>query len=154
MAKTAPSFNLPDQNGTMRSLSEYRGRWVVVYFYPHDWSPNCTKEACSFRDEYQIISQFGDAEVIGINQGSVKSHKRFADRNKLNFPLLSDKDHEIAKQYGAWRTRPAKYYDVPFGTRRNTYIINPQGKIVKSYIKVDPNKHAEEVINDLQKLQK
>lgn len=153
MKKPAPDFQLTDQHGTTRSLKDYRGRWVVLYFYPHDRSLNCTKEACNFRDEYRIISQFGNAEIIGVNPGSVQQHKKFTDRHRLNFPVLSDAGHKIAEAYGAWRSNPVTFYDRPFGTRRNTYIINPKGEIVKVYQKVDPNSHAEEVIRDLQDLQ-
>jgi len=153
MQKNAHDFNLPDQDGIARSLNDYKGRWLVLYFYPHDRSLNCTKEACNFRDEYRIISQFGDAEIIGVNPGSVEQHKKFTERHHLNFPVLSDEGHKVATVYGAWRTTPVKFYDRTFGTRRNTYIINPKGKIVKTYLSVDPNNHAEEVIRDLQALQ-
>lgn len=151
--KSAPEFCLADQTGEKRSLKEYLGRWVVVYFYPHDNSLNCTKEACNFRDEYKIISQFGDAEIIGINQGSVASHKKFAERNNLDFPILSDPKHKVTSDYGAWRSNKPKLVDTFFGTRRNTYIINPKGVIVKMFESVDPNNHAQEVISALQKLQ-
>ena len=137
----------------MRSLSDYIGRWVVVYFYPRDNSLNCTKEACNFRDEYRIISQFGNADIIGINHASAASHKKFSDRHHLNFPILSDSGHKVTSAYGAWRSNAPKIYDLTFGTRRNTYIVNPEGYIVKSYLSVSPNNHAEEVIADLQLLQ-
>jgi peroxiredoxin Q/BCP len=152
--KKAPAFSLQDQDGVTRSLKDYLGGWVVVYFYPNDHSLNCTKEACNFRDEYRITSQFGNATIIGINKGSVESHKRFAERHHLNFPILSDPDHKVTSAYGAWRTTPVKFYDRPFGTRRNTYLVNPEGRIAKSYLGVNPNDHAQEVINDLQDLQK
>jgi peroxiredoxin Q/BCP len=152
--KRAPAFSLQDQDGVRHALKDYKGRWVVVYFYPNDNSLNCTKEACNFRDEYRIISQFGDAAVIGINKGSVESHQRFAARHHLNFPILSDPGHKVTSAYGAWRSNPVKFYDRPFGTRRNTYLINPEGHIVKTYLSVDPNNHAQEVISDLQALQK
>ncbi len=151
--KKAPDFSLPDQNGVKRSLADYKGRWVVLYFYPHDRSLNCTKEACNFRDEYRAITQFGNAEVIGVNRASVESHKRFSERHHLNFPILSDVGHKVTGAFGAWRAGKAKLYDRPFGTRRNTYIINPAGEIVKTYCSVDPNSHAEQVISDLQALQ-
>jgi peroxiredoxin Q/BCP len=151
--RLAPNFSLPDQNGVTKSLADYLGRWIVLYFYPHDKSLNCTREACNFRDEYRIISQFGDAEIIGINKGSVESHQRFAKKHHLNFTILSDAGHKVTSAYGAWRSSPAKLYDRPFGTRRNTYLINPAGEIVKTYLNVDPNKHAEQVISDLQILQ-
>jgi peroxiredoxin Q/BCP len=153
-SERAPDFSLQDQGGTTRSLKDYRGRWVVVYFYPNDNSLNCTREACNFRDEYRIIAQFGGAEVIGINKGSVDSHKKFADRHHLNFPILSDPDHVTTSAYGAWRAGPVKLHDKLFGTRRNTYLVDPKGNIVKKYFNVNPNDHAQEVINDLQELQK
>jgi peroxiredoxin Q/BCP len=154
--KKAPDFELPDQDGVLRKLSDYHGRWIVLYFYPRDDSLGCTAEACNFRDEYRIIAQFGSAEVIGINRGSVKSHKRFTENHHLNFPILSDKGHKITKTYGAWRVgfEKARILDKPFGTRRNTYLINPEGFIAKSYISVNPDTHATEVITDLQTLQK
>ena len=152
--KKAPDFQLSDQNGVIRSLGDYKGRWVVVYFYPKDSSLNCTREACNFRDEYRVISQFGNAEVIGINRASVNRHKKFADKHKLNFPILSDAGHKVTSAFGAWRTGVVNYWpDKPFGTRRNTYIVDPDGFIVKSYTNVDPMTHAEQVINDLQDLQ-
>lgn len=151
--KPAPAFTLPDQDGETRSLKDYLGRWVVVYFYPHDNSLNCTKESCNFRDEYRIISQFGDAEIIGINHASVKSHKKFAERNKLDFPILSDKGHVVTSAYNSWRSNKPALIDNLFGTRRNTYLINPKGIIEKIYLSVDPHNHAHEVIADLQALQ-
>lgn len=153
MPLQAPDFTLPDQDGNTRSLAEFLGNWLVLYFYPSDNSLNCTKEACNFRDEYRIISQFGNAKIVGINKGSIDSHKAFSGRHHLNFPILSDQKHKVASDYGAWRSGPVKFYDRPFGTRRNTYLINPAGQIVKTYTKVDPNNHAEEVIADLQAFQ-
>ena len=154
MKKRAPDFNLPDQNGVMRSLNDYKGRWLVLYFYPKNSSLNCTREACHFRDEYRVISQFGDADVIGVNKSSIQSHKRFSERNQLNFPILSDVGHKVTSAFGAWRTGNANIWlDKPFGTRRNTYLIDPKGYIVKSYLGIDPMTHAEQVISDLQLLQ-
>jgi peroxiredoxin Q/BCP len=147
MDKPAPDFSLPDQDGKIRSLSDYKGRWLVLYFYPRDNAVNCTREACAFRDEHAIIGQFGNAEVVGINKDSVASHKKFATKHHLNFLLLSDSSREITKAYGAWRSSPAKLFDRPFGTRRNTYIINPEGMIVKQYINVDPKNHTAQIIH-------
>jgi peroxiredoxin Q/BCP len=152
--KPAPDFSLLDQDGQTRSLNDYAGRWVVLYFYPRDNSLNCKREACSFRDEQRIISQFGNAAVVGVNKGSVDSHKRFSERNHLNFPLLSDPTHEVTKAYGAWRTNKADgFFDRAYATRRNTYLINPKGQIAKSYLGVVPQGHAETIIHDLQQLQ-
>ena len=149
----APDFALPDQNGVNRSLIDYRGRWVVLYFYPKDNSLNCVHEACRFRDENQIIGQFGNAEVIAINKGSVNSHKKFSDRNHLNFLVLSDAGHKVTSLYGAWRSNSGKIIDMAFGTRRNTYIIDPAGNIAKAYLGVNAKDHVEKVITDLQGLQ-
>jgi peroxiredoxin Q/BCP len=149
----APAFSLLDQHGVRHELKDYQGRWLVVYFYPLDGSLNCTRETCSFRDEYKVIAQFGNAEIIGVNKGSVASHRRFSEDNRINFPLLSDPKHVITSAYGAWRTSPVKLRDRPFGTRRNTYIINPSGEIVKTFYNVDPDDHATEVIEALQALQ-
>jgi thioredoxin-dependent peroxiredoxin len=126
---------------------------VVVYFYPNDRTLNCTREACYFRDEQKILAQFGNAVVIGINKGTVASHKHFSDRNHLNFPILSDPDHKVTEAYGAWRSNPAKLFDRPWGTRRNTYLVNPKGKIVKEYLGITPRGHVETIILDLQSLQ-
>lgn len=149
----APDFSLPDQEGVMHSLSDYSGRWVVLYFYPNDNSINCTKEACNFRDEYRVISQFGNAQVIGVNKAPVATHKKFADNNHLNFPLLSDTGHKVTSTYASWRSSKVPFYDRPFGTRRNTFLINPEGYIVKSFLSVDPDNHAQEVIQALQDMQ-
>lgn len=153
MPKNAPDFALPDQDGKLHQLSDYAGQWLVVYFYPRDNSLGCTKEACSFRDEYRIVEQFGNAAVIGINQGSVDSHNRFAKRHHLNFPILSDAGHKVTSAFGAWKSNQARLLDKPFGTRRNTYIINPQSQIVKQYLGINPADHVAKVISDLHKLQ-
>lgn len=149
----APEFTLPDQNGVSRSLTDYLGRWVVLYFYPRDDSLNCVREACRFRDEYQIIGQFGNAEIIAINKGSVSSHHKFATKHHLNFLVLSDAGHKVTSRYGVWRGNSGKLIDMAFGTRRNTYLIDPAGNIVKRYLGVGSKNHVEEVITDLQAMQ-
>lgn len=149
----APDFSLPDQTGTMRSLKDYAGQWVVLYFYPKDSTPGCTTEACNFRDARDSIAELGNAVVIGVSKDSVKSHAKFAEKHKLNFTLLSDESHEMIEAYGSWGVKKfmGREYE---GIKRNTYIINPDGMIVKEYEGVNPAKHAAEIINDLQKLQK
>lgn len=154
MKRPAPNFSLKDQDSVTRTLSDYAGSWLVLFFYPKDRSMNCVKEVCAFRDEHSIIAQFGNAAVVGINKESVVSHKRFSEKQNLNFPLLSDSDHSVTKAYGAWRSNRARPYDVFFATRRNTYLINPEGFIVKEYLSVSPGTHTEKVIQDLQSLQK
>lgn len=150
--KDAPNFNLPDQDGKTTSLSDFKGRWLVLYFYPKDDTPGCTKEACSFRDEREAIAEYGNAEVVGISKDSVASHRKFADKHKLNFKLLSDTDHKVIESYGAWG--PKKFMGREYiGISRNTYLINPEGKIAKEYIGVNPVKHAAQIISDLRQLQ-
>jgi thioredoxin-dependent peroxiredoxin len=140
----AKDFSLPDQNGTMRSLKDYAGKWLVLYFYPEDETSGCTTEACNFRDAREIITELGGAEVVGISRDTVESHKAFADNHHLNFTLLSDTSHDVIKAYDSWGVLMAK---------RNTFIISPDGEIVKEYHGVEPNEHVTHIINDLKQLQ-
>lgn len=148
----APNFSLQDQDGTTKSLTDYAGKWLVLYFYPKDDTPGCTTEACSFRDERELIATLGNAEVVGVSKDSVASHKKFATKYNLNFTLLSDPNAEVIKAYDAWGERSmfGKKY---MGIIRSTVIISPDGTIAKEYPRVDPKKHAAEIIADLQKLQ-
>lgn len=146
----ATDFSLPDQNGKIQKLSDYLDKWVVLYFYPKDNTPGCTKEACGFRDFYQEIEKLG-AVVIGISADSIKSHEKFVKKYNLNFILLSDKDKKVIKQYGAWGKKKFLGKESE-GILRTTFLINPQGEIVKKYEKVDPKKHSQEIFNDLKKL--
>ena len=140
----AADFNLPDQNGNMHTLKDYAGKWLVLYFYPEDDTPGCTTEACNFRDAREVIGELGNAEVVGISKDTVESHKKFADKHNLNFTILSDTSHEAMKAYDSWGVMMAK---------RNTFIVNPDGEIVKEYKGVGPSEHAAEIINDLKALQ-
>lgn len=150
--KPAPNFSLPDQDNQVRTLADYAGQWLVLYFYPADDTPGCTTEACSFRDEREAIAEFGNAVVVGVSKDSVKSHKKFADKYNLNFALLSDPEHQMIEAYGVWQ--PKKFMGREFlGTVRSTFIISPDGYITKEYPKVDPKKHAVEIIEDLRTLQ-
>lgn len=152
MSRPAPDFNLADQTGTQRSLKDYAGKWLVLYFYPKDNTPGCTTEACNFRDARESIAELGNAEVVGVSRNSVRSHAKFAEKYSLNFTLLSDPDAKAIKAYNSWGER--KLFGRLFlGILRNTYIINPKGQIVREYLGVDPAKHAVEIIHDLQKLQ-
>ncbi|MDB5178245.1 MAG: alkyl hydroperoxide reductase/Thiol specific antioxidant/Mal allergen [Patescibacteria group bacterium] len=137
----APAFSLPDQNGATRSLAEFAGTWLIVYFYPKDDTPGCTTEACSFRDEYRYLQEKG-LNVVGISKDSVASHAKFAAKYGLNFPLLSDESAGIIKAYGAWG----------LGTKRTTFLINPEGGIAKEYPKVTPKDHAVEILRDFEAL--
>lgn len=143
----APDFSLPDQNNEVHTLSQYAGKWVIVYFYPKDATPGCTKEACSFRDGREFLKDAG-AVVLGISKDSVASHKKFADKHSLNFTLLSDESAETIKAYGAWGKKKfmGKEYE---GISRNTYLINPDGEIVKEYKGVNPLTHVGELLKDL-----
>ena len=146
----APSFTLNDQDGKPHSSEEYKGKWVVVYFYPKDDTPGCTIEACSFRDNISELTK-KDIIVFGISKDSVKSHKKFADKFKLPFPLLSDPELTTIKAFGAWGKK--KFMGREFdGILRKTYIINPAGEIVKTYEKVEVNEHAQEILQDIKQL--
>ncbi len=151
--KQAPDFTLPDQNGTEHSLKDYRGHWVVLYFYPRDNTPGCTVEACSFRDARDAIAEYGNAVVIGISKDSVKSHENFTKKFNLNFTLLSDPSTETIQAYDSWKEK-SMYGRKYMGIMRNTFIINPDGEIVREFIKVSPLKHVREILDALAELQK
>ena len=146
----APTFSLPDQDGVVRSLADYAGSWLVLYFYPKDDTPGCTTEACTLRDSLSALQKLG-AAVVGVSKDSVKSHKKFAEKFELNFPLLSDESGETVEAYGAWGGKKlwGREYD---GILRKTFIINPEGEIAKEYPEVNPTQHAAELIEDLEKL--
>lgn len=146
----APEFNLPDENGTLHKLSDYRGQWVVLYFYPKDDTPGCTKEACNFRDSIAELKKFG-VVILGVSKDSVASHKKFSQKYHLNFPLLSDKSKETIKAYHAWGEK--KFMGKVFeGILRTTYLIDGQGEVRKVYKKVDPATHATEILSDMKLL--
>ena len=141
----APTFTLPDSLGNQVSLNDYKGKWVVLYFYPKDDTPGCTTEACHFRDDFKLLESLG-AKVIGISIDDSFSHKKFAEKYNLPFPLLSDASGEVASRYGALNN-----FLVIKLAKRYTYLINPQGKIAKIYLSVDTSKHSQEIIEDLKK---
>jgi len=144
--KPAPAFSLLDQSGTKRSLTDFAGRWLVVYFYPEDDTPGCTVEACGFRDAYDALQQRGLA-VVGISADSVDSHARFADKYGLNFPLLADPQHEALEAYGAWEKRRVFGREYT-GVKRKSFLIDPEARIVREYPKVTPLGHAEQILAD------
>ncbi len=140
----APAFSLPDQDGNTVSLADFAGKWVVLYFYPKDDTPGCTKEACSFRDRHAELQAKG-AVVLGVSGDSSASHRKFADKYSLPFPLLADTEHEVARAYGAWGTK--KMYGKEYeGMIRSTVVIDPAGKVAKTWPKVKPDGHGDEVL--------
>jgi peroxiredoxin Q/BCP len=144
--QAAPDFTLPDASGEPHPLSAYRGTWLVLYFYPRDDTPGCTREACEFRDGYLEIRAL-DARVLGVSLDDGDSHAEFVEKYHLPFPLLSDKDGAVARQYGAlWSLGPVRF------ARRHSLLIDPQGKLAKIYRKVDPATHTREILQDLQTL--
>ena len=130
----APAFTLPDQNGEMHSLEDYRGQKVILYFYPKDNTAGCTKQACGFAERYPQIQEKG-AVVLGVSKDSVKSHKNFEEKYSLPFTLLSDPDHKVLEMYGAWGEKK-NYGKVSMGTIRTTYLIDEEGTIIKAMGKV------------------
>lgn len=143
----APDFTLPDQQGTPRKLSDYRGKWVVVYFYPKDETPGCTKEACAFRDDWQQLVAL-NAQVIGISLDDTQSHAQFASKHRLPFLLLSDASGEVVERYGAMMNLLVMKL-----AKRHTYLIAPDGKIAQVYRNVDPGGHSREIIEYLKRSQ-
>lgn len=147
----APEFSLRNQDGEEVSLSDFKGKRVVLYFYPKDDTPGCTTEACNFRDDY---SQYKEAEVIilGVSPDSEKSHAKFSSKHQLPFPILVDVDHQVCELYGVWGKKKfmGKEYD---GVLRTTFIIDREGNIVKIFEGVKPTNHSEEVLKVLKKIQ-
>lgn len=146
----APAFNLLDQEGNKHALSQYKGKWVLIYFYPKDNTPGCTKEACMIRDNYDDFSKI-NAVVLGVSKDSVASHEKFATKFDLPFPLLSDEETTMIQAYGAWQKKSmfGKEY---MGIQRMSYLIDPKGKIAKVYPKVKPAEHAKQVLEDMNSL--
>jgi peroxiredoxin Q/BCP len=142
----APVFSLSDSQGIQVSLSDYKGKWVILYFYPKDDTPGCTTEACHFRDDFKVLESLG-AKVIGVSVDDSFSHKKFAEKYNLPFPLLSDTSGGVASRYGALNN----FLFIKLA-KRYTYLINPQGKIAKIYLNVDTSKHSQEIIEDLKTL--
>lgn len=148
----APDFSLPDQEGEEHKLSDYKGKWVLLYFYPKDDTPGCTKEACMIRDSFPDFKKL-KITVLGASTDSVKSHKKFEDKYKLPFTLLADEDKKLVKSYGVWAKK--KFMGREYvGTLRNSFLIDPKGKIAKIYEGVKPELHADEVLEDVKRLTK
>ena len=146
--ESAPAFTLPDQSGKTRSLADYRNKWLVLYFYPKDDTPGCTEQACTFRDDWHKLSALG-AEVVGVSVDDVTSHLAFSKKFSLPFPLLADTSGEVAGRYGSiYGFGPVKF------AQRNTFLIDPQGRIAKAYLSADTSRNSQQVIDDLQVLKK
>jgi peroxiredoxin Q/BCP len=143
----APDFTLPSDGGGEVSLSDYRGKQVVLYFYPKDDTPGCTTEACNFRDDYSQILASG-AVVLGVSPDTIRSHDKFKLKYELPFALLSDPDHEVAEIYGAWGEK--KMYGKSYmGIIRSTFIIDEEGRIAKVFPRVRPKNHSQQVLEAL-----
>jgi thioredoxin-dependent peroxiredoxin len=140
----APDFELQDDTGVMRKLSDFRGKAVVLYFYPKDDTPGCTTEACNFRDDYSAYED-ADITILGVSPDSVKSHVKFKEKFDLPFPLLADEDHKVCEMYDVWALK--KFMGREYmGVLRTTYLIDEQGLIVRVFEKVKPADHSKEIL--------
>lgn len=147
VGKKAPDFVLPDQDGKKVSLKDFKGKKVVLYFYPKDNTSGCTREACNFRDEFPKFKK-SSAVIIGVSPDSVSSHKKFAEKYELPFTLLSDEDKKVLQMYDVWKEK-SMYGKKYMGVERTTYIIDENGKIKKIFNKVKVDGHNEEVMKAL-----
>ena len=143
----APDFQLPSTRGKDVTLKEFKGKDVILYFYPRDETPGCTAEACSFRDHEGDLSKAG-AAILGVSTDPMESHQKFASKHKLNFPLLSDETADVAKMFGVWKEKNM-YGRRTWGVARTTYWIGADGRIKKIYKKVDTARHAEDILADM-----
>lgn len=148
---TAPAFTLLDQDETSHSLSDYTGQWKVIYFYPKDDTPGCTKEACAIRDIYNDFEKLG-VKVFGVSKDTPQKHKQFAEKYELPFTLLSDPDTKMIDAYGAWQEK-SMYGKTYLGIQRMSYLIDPNNHVAKVYPKVSPTEHALELLSDIKELQ-
>ena len=146
----APEIALPDETGTVHRLADQRGRWTIVYFYPKDDTPGCTKEACAFRDALPAFKK-GKAAVLGVSVLDTASKAKFARKHKLNFPLLADPEHEVADRFGAWQKK-SLYGRTYMGVARMTYLIGPDGKVVRRWDNVKVDGHAADALRAVDEL--
>ena len=147
----APDFTLPADDGTEVKLSQLRGSPVVIYFYPRDNTPGCTKEACAFRDRKAEIGALG-AKLLGISADDLESHRKFREQYQLNFPLLADTEHRVAEKYGAWREK-IRFGKKSMGIQRSTFLIDAQGVIRKVWKNVEVDGHDDQVLAALEDLE-
>jgi len=148
--KKAPAFTLTADDGKKIKLSDLKGKPVVLYFYPKDDTPGCTREACAFRDRSKELKKLG-AVVLGVSADDVASHEKFRDKYELNFPLLADTDHKVAEKYGAWREKNM-YGKKSMGIQRSTYLIDAEGKVAQVWKRVQVDGHDEKVLAAIQEL--
>ncbi|MGD9633096.1 MAG: thioredoxin-dependent thiol peroxidase [Pirellulales bacterium] len=146
----APAFTLTADDGAKVRLSDLKGQRVVVYFYPRDDTPGCTREACAFRDQHAALKKLG-VKILGISTDSIESHGKFRDKYQLNFPLLADPDHTVAEKYGAWREKNM-YGKKSMGIQRSTFLIDADGKVAKVWKAVKVDGHDEQVIAAIKEL--
>lgn len=146
----APDFELQDETGTLRRLSEFRGQPVVLYFYPKDDTPGCTTEACNFRDDYSAYEQAG-VVILGVSPDSVKSHVKFKQKFALTFPLLADEDHKVCELYDVWALKKLMGREY-MGVLRTTFLIDAQGQIARVFENVKPADHSAELLAELNAL--
>jgi len=146
----APAFTLEDQSGKTVKLSDFKGKKVVLYFYPKDDTPGCTREACSFRDEHGALQKAG-AVVLGVSPDSEASHAKFAGKYKLNFPLLADPDHAVSEKYGAWGEK-SLYGRKFMGIQRSTFLIDGSGKVARVWPKVKVDGHVDQVLEAMKEV--
>ena len=143
----APNFSLPDENGEIHKLSDYRGQKVILYFYPKDNTAGCTRQACGFKDRYPLIQEKG-AVVLGISKDSARAHKNFKTKYDLPFTLLSDPEHQVIEMYDVWKEKK-NYGRVYMGIVRSTYLIDEKGIIVKALEKVKPDQNPQDMVDVL-----
>lgn len=151
LEQTAPYFNAVIDDGTEISLDQFKGKWIVLYFYPKDNTSGCTQEACDFRDNYERLKAL-DAEIIGVSPDSTKSHTNFKTKHELNFKLISDESKEICEKFGVW-VEKSMYGRKYMGVERSTFIISPNGLIKAIYKKVKVKGHIDEIIAKVTELQ-
>ncbi|WP_040984576.1 thioredoxin-dependent thiol peroxidase [Oceanobacillus jeddahense] len=145
------NFTLPNQDGEQVSLSDFQGKYVVLYFYPKDMTPGCTTEACDFRDHHESFKEL-DAVIVGISPDPETRHQKFIDKHDLPFTLLSDEDHQVADQFGVWKLKKnfGKEY---YGIERSTFILDKEGKLIQEYRKVRVKDHVADALNYLKENQ-
>lgn len=151
LGKKAPAIKLQDQSGEIVNLQDFKGSYVIIFFYPKDMTPGCTTEACSFKDNMAKLTKLG-VQILGISCDDVTKHEKFSDKYKLKYPLLADVDKAVVAKYGVW-VEKNMYGKKYMGIQRDSFLIDPQGKIVKHYIKVKPGEHVAQVIKDIKELQ-